>query len=69
MTVSGAESPEVVHSGRSAVWEVEKFLSLSLQKHGVVEGWTPEPAGLVARGSFKASDSIVSLTNRQGSIR
>ncbi len=65
---SGGESPGVVgQSGTRAVWEA-KFLIRSLQKHGVVEGCTPVPAGFVACGSFNASDSTVNRTNGHGSI-
>lgn len=46
-----------------------KFLSRSLQKQGVVEGCTPEPAAdLVASGSFRVSDSTIRRTNGHGSI-
>lgn len=64
---SGDESPESEHNGRRAVWE-GKFLILILQKHGVVEGYIPEPAGLVGSGSFRANDSIISRTNGHGSM-
>lgn len=65
--VSGGESLAVEQRGRIAVWE-GKFLMRNLQKHGVVDGWTPEPAGLVARGSFRARDSTIRRTNGHGSI-
>lgn len=64
---SGGESPLVGQRGRRTVWE-GKFLIRSLQKQGVVDGWTPEPAGLVACESFRASDSTLKRTNGQGSI-
>lgn len=64
---SGDESPGVVQRGRSAVWD-GKFLIRSLQKHGVVDGWTPEPAGLVAWGSFRAIDSTDKRTKGHGSM-
>lgn len=63
---SGDESVE--QSGSRAVW-VGKFLTRSLQKQGVCDGWTPGPAGLVGEvGSLRASDSTMSLTKGQGSI-
>ena len=44
---SGGESVGEEQSGSRAVCE-GKFLIRSLQKHGVADGWTPGPAGLVA---------------------
>lgn len=55
-------------SGMRVVCE-GKFLRRSLQKHGVVEGCTPEPAAdLVANGSFRVNDSTIKRTNGHGSI-
>ena len=70
---SGGESPAgvVEQSGTRAVWVWEgKFFirSLQLQKQGVVDGCTPVPAGFVACGSFRASDSTINRTNAHGSI-
>ena len=67
MVESGDGSPPDEQSGSRAVCD-GKFFILSLQKQGVVEGCTPEPAGLVACGSFRASDSTMSRTNGHGSI-
>lgn len=67
MEVSGGESLAEEQRGRRAVCEA-KFLMRSLQKQGVVDGWTPEPAGLVAKGSLRARDSMIKRTNGHGSI-
>lgn len=34
----------------------------------MAEGWTPEPADLVAEGSLRANDSTIKRTNGHGSI-
>ena len=40
-----------------------------LQKHGVVEGWTPESGGgLAGEGSLRARESRVRRTKGHGSI-
>lgn len=40
-----------------------------LQKHGVVEGWTPETGGgLVAEGRLRARESIIRRRKGHGSI-
>ena len=68
---SGGESPAGVvgQSGTRAVWVWEgKFFIPSLQKQGVVDGCTPVPAGFVACGSLRASDSTINRTNAHGSI-
>lgn len=67
VTASGAEEEEG-ERGRSAVWE-GKLVVRILQKHGVVEGWTPEIGGaLVAEGRFRARESTIRRTKGQGSI-
>ena len=65
---AGEWRDEVSERGMRDVWE-GKELSLSLPKHGVVEGWMPEPACLVARGSLRESDSTIKRTNGHGSMR
>lgn len=67
VTESGGESPGEEERGSNAVCD-GKFLIRTLQKHGVVEGWTPVPAGFVAWGSFRDNDSTISRTKGQGSI-
>lgn len=58
----------VDESGMRVVCE-GKFLRRSLQKHGVVEGCTPEPAAdLVAWGSLRVNDSTIRRANGHGSI-
>lgn len=63
----GDESLVELERVSRAVWG-GKFLILSSQKHGVVDEWTPGPAGLVACGSFRAKESTLSRTNGHGSI-
>lgn len=64
----GKEVASVEESGIKVVCE-GKFFKRSLQKHGVVEGCTPElAADLVASGSFNVNDSTIRRTNGHGSI-
>lgn len=48
---------------------VGKFLRLILQKHGEVEGWTPEKEGLEAMGNFTPRFPTRIRTNWFGFIR
>lgn len=64
---AAAEGPLESARGRRAVW-VEKLLSRILQKHGVVEGWMPEPGDFDAMGSFRDRDSTKSRTKGHGSM-
>ncbi len=47
---------------------VPKFINLILQKHGDVEGWTPEKEGFDAMGNFTPRFPTRIRTKGQGFI-
>lgn len=53
--------------GRGAIFS-ERLSRVILQKQGVEEGWTPEPAGREAMGIFRARFPTRTRTKGQGSM-